>query len=75
MAVHAPLLNGLVYFIRITKKPRKQEFLGTLEDKATGESIFDDVFPSYKDAYWALMDIDKREYVASLDGAVANTCS
>lgn len=61
---HQPLLNGLTFFIRITPQ-RGSGVLGTLEDKVTGEIVFESNFPSYKDAYWALMDMDSREFVSS----------
>jgi hypothetical protein len=62
---HQPLLNGLVYLIRITPV-RGSEVLGTLGDKATGEIVFESMFPSYKDAYWALMEMDGNEFLGSL---------
>ncbi len=60
---HQPLLNGLVYLVRITPQ-RGSGVLGTLEDKATGEIVFESEFPSYKDAYWALMEMDSSEFVS-----------
>jgi hypothetical protein len=62
---HQPLLNGLVYLIRIAPV-RGSGVLGTLEEKGTSEVIFESVFPSYKDAYWALMEIDGNEFLGSL---------
>jgi hypothetical protein len=64
---HQPLLNGLVFHIRITPQ-RGWGVLGTLEDKDTGEVVFESEFSSYKDAYWALMEMDGNEFLASLDG-------
>jgi hypothetical protein len=63
---HQPLLNGLVYLLRITDV-RGSGVLGTLEEKATGEIVFESDFPCYKDAYWALMEIDANEFLGSLD--------
>jgi hypothetical protein len=62
-----PLLNGLVYYIRITAQ-RGSGVLGTLEEKDTGEIVFESDFPSYKDAYWALMEMDGNEFLGSLEG-------
>jgi hypothetical protein len=62
---HQPLLNGLVYLIRIAPV-RGSEVLGTMENKATGEVVFESAFPSYKDAYWALMEMDGNEFLGSL---------
>ena len=59
---HQPLLNGLVYLIRITPQ-RGSAVLGFLEDKETGEIVFESDFPSYKDAYWALMEMDSNEFL------------
>ena len=61
---HTPLLNGLVYHIRITPQ-RGSGVLGTLEDKATGEIFFESEFPSYKDAYWVLMEMDGNDFAAN----------
>ena len=62
---HQPLLNGLVYLVRIAPV-RGSDVLGTLGDKTTGEIVFESMFPSYKDAYWALMEIDGNEFLGSL---------
>jgi hypothetical protein len=62
---HQPLLNGLVYLLRITDV-RGSEVLGALEEKDTGEIVFESMFPSYKDAYWALMEMDGNEFLGSL---------
>lgn len=62
---HTPLLNGLVFHIRITAQ-RGSGFVGVLEEKATGEVVFESDFPSYRDAYWALMEMDGNEYLGSL---------
>ena len=59
---HQPLLNGLVYFIRITPL-RGSGVTGTLEDKQSGDIVFESEFPSYKDAYWALMEMDTNDFV------------
>lgn len=57
---HVPVLSGLVYLIRITPQ-RGSSVLGTLE--LGGEVVFESNFPSYKDAYWALMGMDGHEFV------------
>lgn len=69
---HQPLLNGLVYLIRITGQ-RGSSVIGFLEDKESGEIYFESEFPSYTDAYWALMEMDSNDYlskveIANLDG-------
>ena len=56
---HIPILSGLIYTIRITPQ-RGSWVLGTLE--AGGEVVFESEFPSYKDAYWALMEMDSKEF-------------
>ena len=63
---HQPLLNGLVYLVRIAPV-RGSDVLGTLEENDTGKVVFESVFPSYKDAYWALMEIDGNEFLGSLE--------
>lgn len=65
---HQPLLNGLVYFIRITGQ-RGASVLGFLEDKETGEIVFESPFPSYKDAYYALMEMDSNDYLSEVEVA------
>lgn len=61
---HVPILQGLVYTIRITPY-RGGWVIGTLED---GDGIiFESDFPCYKDAYWALMDMDGRAFIASTE--------
>lgn len=56
---HVSVLQGLSYIIRIT--PMHGGYvIGTLE---SGEGIqFESEFPSYKDAYWALMEMDSNEF-------------
>ena len=56
---HVPVLGGMVYLIRITPQ-RGSGVLGTLE--VNDEVVFESYFPSYKDAYWALMEMDSNEY-------------
>lgn len=65
---HQPLINGLVYLIHISQ--RRGSVLGLLEDKETGEFLFESEFPSYKDAYWALKEMDANEFLGS--GGVAS---
>ncbi len=60
---HQPLLNGLVYLVRITPQ-RGSGVLGCLQDKKTGEIVFESELPSYKDAYWALMEMDSEAWVS-----------
>ena len=55
-----PLLQGLVYMIRITSY-RGGFVVGTLEEG--GSVIFESEFPCYKDAYWALMEMDGNAYL------------
>lgn len=61
---NVPLLQGLVYTIRITPY-RGGWVIGTLEDG--DEIIFESDFPCYKDAYWALMDMDGQAYISSTE--------
>lgn len=56
---HVPLLQGLVYRIRITPL-RGGAVVGTLEDEDS--TVFESEFPCYKDAYWALMELDSNAY-------------
>lgn len=59
---HVPLLQGLVYRIRITPL-RGGAVIGTLED---GDFIvFESEFPCYKDAYWALMEMDGNDFLSN----------
>ncbi len=37
--------------------------MGSLEDKDTGEIIFESEFPTYKDAYWALQEFDENAFL------------
>lgn len=69
---HVPLLGGMVYQIRITPQ-RGFGVLGTLE--ADGEVVFESHFPSYKDAYWVLMEMDSNEYLESLSPELDNSVS
>lgn len=57
---HVPVLSGLVYLIRITPQ-RGSSVLGTLE--LGGEIMFESEFPSYTDAYWALMEMDGNDFL------------
>lgn len=57
-----PLLQGLRYMIRITPY-RGGYVVGTLEDG--GSVVFESEFPCYKDAYWALMEMDGNEFLSS----------
>lgn len=60
MATHYPLIQGLVHLIRINRI-RGQGFCGQLE--LDGEIVFESEFPSYKDAYWALKEIDANVFM------------
>ena len=62
MSQHIPYLRGLAFHIRITPR-RGAGVIGTLEDN--GDVVFESEFPSYKDAYWALMDMDCQAFVSS----------
>lgn len=72
MPTYTPLLNGLSFTVRITRR-RGLPFLGQLEDKETGEVVFEDEFPSYRDAYWSLMEMDGLEYLAHIEVADTNS--
>lgn len=56
-----PLLQGLVYMIRITPY-RGGYVVGALEEG--GSVIFESEFPCYKDAYWALMEMDGNAFIS-----------
>lgn len=68
MTNHVPLLRGMTYIIRITPM-RGGAVIGSLEEK--GDIVFESNFPSYKDAYWALMEMDESEYMAQF---LTTTC-
>ena len=57
---HVPVLQGLKYLIRISPM-RGRSVIGTLEDGGT--VVFESEFPCYKDAYWALMEMDSNDYL------------
>ena len=40
--------------------------LGQLSEKETGEIVFEDEFPSYRDAYWVLKGMDENEYLSEV---------
>ena len=61
MSTHTPIVNGLTYLIHITKS--RGFVMGSLEDKDTGEIIFESEFPTYKDAYWALQEFDENAFL------------
>ncbi len=61
---NVPVLQGLVYTIRITPY-RGGWVIGSLEDG--DEIIFESDFPCYKDAYWALMDMDSQAFISSTE--------
>lgn len=65
MKQHIPIIGGLVYRIRITPM-RGSGVLGTLE--LGGEVVFESEFPTYKDAYWTLLEMDGNDFVNTLPG-------
>lgn len=66
MSKHTPVVNGLSFLVRITER-RGLPVLGQLQDKQTGEIVFEEDFPSYRDAYWALKQIDENEYLSEIE--------
>lgn len=60
MKRHTPIISGLVYLIRITPQ-RGSGVLGTLE--LGGEVVFESQFPTYKDAYWTLLEMDGNDFL------------
>ena len=60
---HVPLLRGLTYTISIMPM-RGGAVVGSLKEE--GDIVFESTFPSYKDAYWALMEMDENEYATQL---------
>lgn len=66
MANHVKLLNGLEFSIRIHEiRGSGGACMGLLVDKDTGEVVFESEFPSYKDAYWTLMDFDANAWLGA----------
>ena len=59
---NVPVLQGLTYLIRISPM-RGQAVIGTLEDGGT--IIFESEFPCYKDAYWALTEMDSNDFLSN----------
>lgn len=59
---HSPLINGMVYLLRFSPMRDAGAFFGELVDKETGEQVFADIFPSYKDAYWELLKMDESSW-------------
>lgn len=37
--------------------------MGSLTEKDTGEIVFEGEFPTYKDAYWALQELDENVFM------------
>jgi len=60
MSTNVPVLQGLAFLIRIVPQ-RGAGVLGILEED--GQIVFESEFPSYKDAYWALMEMDGYEFL------------
>ena len=68
MTKHVDLLNGLIYFIRITPlRGWRGAHLGELVDKDTDEVVFESDFPCYKDAYQALMEMDGNSWLGATE--------
>lgn len=65
---HTSILGGLVYTIRILPR-RGGSVFGFLEEN--GEPVFECEFDSYKDAYWALMDMDGQEFLMRKENTVS----
>jgi hypothetical protein len=65
MTKHSPVINGLVFHLLITER-RRLPVLGQLSEKETGEIVFEDEFPSYRDAYWVLKGMDENEYLSEV---------
>lgn len=66
MGKHADRLNGLEFSIRIDEmRGCHGACVGQLVDKDTCEVVFESEFPSYKDAYWALMEMDGDAWLGS----------
>lgn len=71
MSKHTPVVNGLSFLVRITER-RGLPVLGQLQDKQTGEIVFEEDFPSYRDAYWVLKELDENDYLAKVEVANLN---
>lgn len=61
MRTHTPIVNGLVYLINISQQ--RGFVMGSLTEKDTGEIVFESEFPTYKDAYWALQELDENVFM------------
>jgi hypothetical protein len=71
MGNHVPVLRGLTFAMRI-EPLRGGGVIGSLEDRGT--IVFESEFPCYKDAYWALMDMDAQEFLEQTE-EVKRTCT
>lgn len=60
MRTETPVVQGLMYILRFTRQ-RGGWFIGQLEED--GEIVFESEFPSYKDAYWALKELDENVFM------------
>lgn len=69
MTTHTPIIGGMAYTIHFEQK-RGGSVIGSLEEE--GEIVFESVFPSYRDAYDVLMEMDLAEFV-SRDDATRNS--
>jgi hypothetical protein len=69
MPNHVELLNGMEFHIRITPmRDSGGAVMGLLADKETDETVFESEFPTYKDAYWVLMELDANAWLGA-DGS------
>lgn len=63
---HVNLLNGLEFLIGIEPlRGSGGAVVGTLYDKDTREAVFESDFPTYKDAYWTMMELDANAWLGA----------
>jgi hypothetical protein len=66
MSKHVNQLSGLEFLIQIDQiRGSGGACLGSLVDRETEEIVFESDFPSYGDAYRALMEMDANAWLGS----------
>jgi hypothetical protein len=72
MGKHVGILNGLEFLIRISPmRGSGGAHMGELVDKETDEVVFESDFPSYGDAYHALMEMDTNSWLSVRESPVS----
>ena len=66
MSKHVGIINGMDFLIRISPmRGCGGAHTGELVDKETRDVVFESDFPSYKDAYNALMEMDANSWLGA----------